>query len=124
MKLDIAQIRGILNRLNMELFDGQLVLNFPIKFTKSKKMAACTAFSRSLKVAYIGISTQFEWNEKELFDSLAHELVHVYECQVAMTMPSHLGAFAEQMERINRDFNHVEIAVKTNMPLKRRSMVG
>lgn len=124
MKYNLTYCRKTLNELNNKLFNGELVLYFPIKYTKSRKMAASIAFKRDLsEIAYIGVSTQFEWNEQEIIDCLAHELVHVYELQIAKVRPSHSGVFEQKMNEINSKFNDLTIKVKTKMPYKKKARV-
>jgi len=127
MKLDKFLIRQIMNRLNKGLFQDQLQLSeIPVKITKSKRRAAEIAFTRDLsRIAHVGVSNQFQWTTEELIDTLAHELVHVYEVQIAKVMPSHEGVFLDKMIEINNMNVGIVISETTKMPLKNKlRMVG
>ena len=106
MRISIPAIRIIMDELNTNLFDGCLDLSrIKIRKSTSKSMGAYIKYGRlSLDVRVLAVSTSFVWTEQDLIDCLAHELIHVYECQIARVSPSHSGVFIEKANELNEAF--------------------
>jgi hypothetical protein len=122
----IQKTKEVMIKLNAELFDNQLKLNFPVKISKSGKAMASVmcrgvgfSFSRVWFVSYLQISKYFNWTEAELESTIAHELIHVYEVQVLKRKPSHDHYFKAKMNDLNRKHPHLNITIRhTNKSTK------
>lgn len=118
----IEKTKEIMKDLNSRLFDNQLNLNFEVKISRSGKAAAsvmCNGIgykhNRIYFMKYLSVSKFFNWTEKELVDTIAHELVHVYEVQVLKRKPSHSASFLNKMYEINNKFPDISITVTHKM---------
>jgi hypothetical protein len=125
----IQKTKEVMIKLNAELFDNQLKLNFPVKISRSGKAMASVmcrgvgfSDSRVWFVSYLQVSKYFNWTEAELESTIAHELIHVYEVQVLKREMTHGPHFKAKMNDLNRKHPHLNITIlhtnKSTKPVK------
>lgn len=102
MKITTDLITQKFHEFNTSYFNGELSLGFPIKLSKSTRMAGYVKASRVNNVV-VGfyISTMFHENEKELDETILHEMIHVWQFQVDKISVNHDSRFIRKMEEIN-----------------------
>jgi hypothetical protein len=99
------------NRLNKEVFNNELVLDFPLVWKKLKdKMGICTAYLSTGKVISITISNFYDNTEEDIINTLIHEMIHALLFQKKLfdkgkyNKVSHGFYFTQEMDRINKHF--------------------
>lgn len=102
----LEKIRSLMEKANNECFGGQLNLNFPIKISNTSRALAQVSFSYSrfsgfVQLTSMSVSKNYEWTDVHLLNTIAHELIHVYEIQIAKSKPAHGTIFRREMNRIN-----------------------
>ena len=98
--------------LNKMLFSNELVLDFEIKITNSKKFLGSVhstnyLFQNYSKVNSLTMSSYYELTRKQYLDVLAHEMIHVKQTQHSLLKGKggHGNSFKKEMKRINDNFN-------------------
>lgn len=114
----LTKIKELTLKINQEMFEGQLTLNFPILLSNSGKAAGSVHYSTVLGnliyVTSLKISKNYNWTEQDLINVIAHELIHVWEIQILKKKPSHGSNFLNKMNQLNEK-HKVLIVVKHNM---------
>lgn len=121
--LCLNKIKSLVNQINQECFNNQLIIDFPILISNTSKAAgdvrgSCKKFLGevvSIKVTSLRISKNFQWTDAELKNTIAHELIHVYEIQVLKINDHHGYHFVNKMNEINK-ISGYNVTVKHRMP--------
>lgn len=115
------RIKKLIAEINSECFDNTLNINFKVRISNSGSQAGAILYKKIISDQFIGykvfelsISKNFDWTLSSLKDTIAHELIHVYECQILKTKPSHGRRFIEKMNLINLNKNY-KITIKHSM---------
>lgn len=134
MTLTIQKITEVMNQVNQEAFGGQLNLSgIEVGISNAIKMVAHVTFSRPnffngfvCRVTNLKVSRRYPFNEEQLKNTIAHELIHVYEAQVLKQKPSHGDAFYTQLNRLNSMGYNVtvrETELKPTIPNKDKNLI-
>lgn len=114
----IEKVKTMMAKVNAECFNNELNLNFPISLSTSGRVAGAVTFQRfgsTYTVLGMKISQCFNWTDSELLNTIAHELIHVYEIQVLKVKPSHGRPFLTKMNEINRLFPSYSVETRHSM---------
>lgn len=120
----IQKTKELMTQLNEKLFNNELNLKYlPVKLSNSGKAAGSVYFKGftdfNYKKFYVvncfKISKNYNWTEQDLIETIAHELVHIYEAQVLKTKPSHGRSFINKMNELNAKFPEIKITLKHSM---------
>lgn len=121
----ISLIKQMIQVINKELFNNQLNLNVPILLSNSKKSLAQVNFQirqgQDITLTAIRVSKHIIFTEELLKNTLAHELIHVYEIQILNRKPGHSYAFKNKMDELNYNHPSYKISLKEVAQVKKSS---
>jgi len=107
-KFDIYQE---FKELNTEIFNNDLNLDFPLKWSKLKNAMGRVSYtyrrgqpSETINITKLTLSTFFDVSVETLRDILIHEMVHVYFLQVLNSLEGHGREFLQTIAEINKKF--------------------
>ena len=99
MTLDL--IKNLMQNVNQKGFNGKLRLDFPVSLVANLPMAACIEFQQKTSfVESLKVNSNITLEVVE--DTIAHEMIHVYEIQVLNKYPRHEANFIREMNRLNK----------------------
>lgn len=107
--INLEKIKQLVDQVNQECFNNQLKINFPIELCDTSRAAAyvSTRVTRLDEVIIrtvrcLRVSKNYNWKDSELKNTIAHELIHVYECQILKAKGGHGYNFKRKMNEINK----------------------
>jgi hypothetical protein len=115
MKLTTQYINAKFDEFNKTYFSGEIKKVFPIVVSRTTRQLGHVTYNRAtLAVSKFAISGAFNWEgfEKNLDETILHEMIHVYEAQILMKTPDHSTNFIKKMNEINSDGWNVTITSK------------
>lgn len=114
-------IKEIAKEINTKAFNGALDLSriqMGISQTKRNLAHVSVLRKRNFDTEYIAtdlkVSKLFDWTLEELKNTIAHELIHIYEAQILKRKPGHGPAFKIQLIRLNSLGYNVVVKAKGN----------
>lgn len=109
--LTVELVKSLAEEINTHAFDGKLDFS-KIKFALSNttrslahvgirkhKEFLSTSFTYSCED--LKVSKNFQWTQEALKNTIAHELIHIYEVQILKSKGTHGPSFKAQMYRLN-----------------------
>lgn len=122
----LKKVIELTNKINQDMFNGGLTINFSISLSNSGKRAGQIGYNiicgTIFTVKEMKISKNFNWTDAELIDTIAHELIHVWEIQVLKKRPSHGHSFLSKMNSLNEAYK-TKINVRHSMQSTKSSKV-
>ena len=122
----ISKTLTLMKEINSTNFNNQLKLNqIKVSLSSSTKTIGCVGVNRTTKeVVYLKISRYYDLSYEELRNTVAHELIHIYEAQVLKQIPAHYDDFCSMMNQLNEQGFNVDIKGKLTHNKKSRSLIG
>jgi len=113
MKLTVEILQEWYNEFNKSMFNG-LLLPVTIKVTKHKRALGTVGTIRgSGVVSFLNISNLLNRTEQCYKDTLAHEMIHVFQVQNKLPL-KHDKFFFSECERINKSFPEFNLSETLN----------
>jgi len=99
----IPWLEQLFDRLNKEVFDGELIRNFPVIFREMKNKVAHVIQQQTGRNTYktleLAFSKNYHFSDAQYQKIMLHEMIHVWELQNGIDS-DHGGAFYRQLDRI------------------------
>lgn len=98
-------------KLNIQIFNNELNLYFPLKWSKLKNAMGRVSYTyrrgqpnKNITITKLTLSTFFDVSTETLRNIMIHEMVHVYFLQVLDSLEGHGREFLQTIAEINKKF--------------------